>query len=214
MNGRAMNGRQIGNRTNRRALVLGVALSAGLHAWVLAGLTLDPVDTSRPAGEPEIAPPQEPFEVPELVLLSVVEEEEADPLPLPAESHPIVAEAAPAPNPEPAAQNAEPGSQASAAAVATFASATIESAPQPTLTEILEAGLQVRAEIAVTPHLVVQRSIDEWDPVEAIDPHAGHDHDEDELSRGSSIWRRIGRTFGIGGDLVCRPVPKVVKETG
>lgn len=194
---------------NRRALLLGVAASMGLHVWVVGAVRIDPVDTSRPEGEPERIPPVEVAEVDELELLQIVEvEEEVDPPPLETMVRPIVADAAPAPNPEPDAASQESAGRKSAESAAAFASAEVQGAPAPTLAQILEAELKGRTGIAVSPPLPGQREIDVGSPVEVIDPHAGHDHAEDEGSEGLSFWQRVGRTLGIGGQRICRIIPK------
>lgn len=206
-----MNSRQVRNRTNRRLLLLGGVVSVGLHVWLLSTLTIDPLDLSRAAGEPQEVVEPADAEVTELKLLQVeVVESEVEPPPLPTDERPLLADAAPAPQPEPEAATHVPASPAPApsASAAALASAAAGSAPERTLAEILEAGLKTRTELAVAPRLPGQRAIDGWSPVEAIDPHAGHDHAEDDGSNGNSFWRRLGRTFGIGGDQICRIIPK------
>lgn len=216
-----MKSRDARNRTNRKVLLLGVAVSLGLHTWVLTALTFDPLDMFSRADKPtRKAVPVEELVVPRLELLQVVVvEDEVDPLTLPTDERPLVADAAPAPNPEPAAATQEVASRVSAPdesaePAAAFASAPMESAPAPTLAEIIEVGLSSRAEIAVAPQLPGQRAIDGWSPVEAVAPQTGQDQAEEEGTDGSSFWRRIGRTFGIGGDRICRIIPKDAGKTG
>lgn len=215
-----MNVRDARTRTNRKVLLLGVAVSLGLHTWALTALTFDPADMFGPADRPQAAVPVEEFTVPELELLQVVVvEDEVEPLTMPTAERPLLADAAPAPNPEPDAATQEvasrvPAPSESAEPAAAFASAPMESAPAPTLAEIIEAGLSSRAEIAVAPQLPGQRAIDGWSPVEAVALQTGQDQAEEEGTDGSSFWRRIGRTFGIGGDRICRIIPKDAGKTG
>lgn len=212
-----MDSRQSRARSSRRVLVLGLGISASVHALALGSLSFEPVDTSRSAGEPTQVPVPEVLEVSELELMQVVvTEQEPEQVPLDTETRPVIADAAPVPSPEPEAQNAElasqaAGSRASAGTAAEFAAAAAGSAAAPTLAEILEAGREGRTGIAMAPQSPGQRALGDWAPVEAPeapDPHAGHDHAEDEGSEGMSFWRRVGRTFGIGGDQICRIDPK------
>lgn len=212
-----MDSRQSRVRTNRRVLVLGLGISASVHALALGSFSFDPVDTSRPAGEPTQTPVPEVLEVSELELMQVVvTEQEPEPVPIDTETRPVIADAAPVPSPEPESQDADlasqaAGSRASAGTAAQFASAAAGSAATPTLSDILAAGREGRTGLAAAPLSPGQRALGDWAPVEAPeapDPHAGHDHAEDEGSEGMSFWRRVGRTFGIGGDQICRIDPK------
>ena len=209
---------------NRRILLAGLVISVGLHVWAFTAITLTPADLSRTAGEPERLTMQSPFERSAIEVVQVVEErEEVEPLPLPSEEHPVVAAAAPERTSESAAEDAELGSQVAAAdgeSPGAPGSATVqspedaavaeESAPAPTFAELLESAMGNRPAVAMRPQFAAQRPLEGEAPVEAVvvDPHAGHDHaEEDEGSIWGTVWRRMGKTFGFGGDKLCIPIP-------
>ena len=211
-------------RANRRMLLVGLAISVGLHGWVFAALTLAPADLSRTAGAPERVTMQSPFELSAIEVVQVApEREEAELVPLPTDERPVVAAAAPERNQESTAEDAEAGSQVAvadggspgvpgAASVQSPNDAAVaeESAPALTFTELLESGVGNRPAVAVKPQFAAQFPLDGWAPVEAlvVDPHAGHDHaEEDEGSIWGTVWRRMGKTFGFGGDKLCIPIP-------
>lgn len=212
-------------QANRRKLLAGLVISVGLHGWAFAAITLTPADLSRTAGEPERVTMQSPFERSAIEVVQMVEErEEVELLPLPSEEHPVVAAAATERTSESAAQDAELGLQVAAAeggSPGVPGSATVQSpdnglvaeqsAPAPTFDELLESAMGNRP-VAVQPMFAAQRPFDGQAPVEAVvvDPHAGHDHAEveEEGSIWGTVWRRMGKTFGFGGDKLCIPIPK------
>ena len=226
-----MNSRQdvVSSRTariqaNRRKLLAGLVISVGLHVWAFTAISLTPADLSRTAGEPERVTMQSPFERSAIEVVQVVEErEEVELLPLPSEEHPVVAAAATETTSESAAQDAELGLEVAAADAGSPGapgSETIQSpdngvvaeqsAPAPTFDEILESAMGSRP-VAVQPMFAAQRPLEGQAPVEAVvvDPHAGHDHVEvEEGSMWGTVWRRMGKTFGFGGDKLCIPIPK------
>ena len=205
-----MNSRRARMRTNRRVLLVSLAVSLALHGWVLAALTLDPVDMSRSVGQPYRTTAPAAIEEPYIEVVRVVEpEEEVTPLPPPTEMLSIVADPSPERSTEPTAQNAEPAS----AEPVVDATASAEGDPAMTVADLMANGLRTPAGIAMPSQFVEQRSIEGWSPVTALDPHAGHDHEEEQVTNGSSWWRRVGKTFGFGGDRVCRvgtPLPRRV----
>jgi len=55
------------------------------------------------------------------------------------------------------------------------------------------------------------RSLLALDAVDAIDPHADHDHEEEEGDNQESWLRRLGVPLGSGGTKICKPArPPVV----
>ena len=106
-------------RANRRILLVGLAISVGLHGWVFAVLTLAPADLSRTAGAPERVTMQSPFELSSIEVVQVApEREEVELVPLPTDERPVVAAAAPERNQESTestAEDAEAGSQVAVA---------------------------------------------------------------------------------------------------
>lgn len=203
-----MDSRTARMQANRRVLLAGLAVSVGLHGWAFAALTLTPADLSRTTGEPERVTVQSPFEQSAIEVVRTL---------------PVLAVAAPERNPETAAQAAEPGLQAAAADGASrgaSASTAVrspddgavgeESAPAPTFDELLQTAMGSRP-VAVQAQFAAQRPLEGEAPVAAVavDPHAGHDHVEvEEGSRWGSVWRRMGKTFGFGGDKLCIPIPR------
>lgn len=211
-------------QANRRRLLAGLVISVGLHGWAFAALTLTPVDLSRTTGEPERVTMQSPFELSAIEVVQVVEvREEVELPPLPSEEHPVVAAAATERTSQSAAQDAELGLQVAAADAGSPGapgSATVQSpdngvvaeqsAPAPTFDELLETAMGNRP-VSVQPMFAAQRPMEGQAPVEAVavDPHAGHDHVEvEEGSMWGTVWRRMGKTFGFGGDKLCIPIPK------
>ncbi len=85
-----------------------------------------------------------------------------------------------------------------------------ETAPAPTFAELLESAMGDRPAVALTSQFAAQRPLEGQAPIEAVvvDPHAGHDHAEvEEGSLWGTVWRRMGKTFGFGGDKLCIPIP-------
>ena len=211
-------------RANRRMLLGGLVISAGLHGWAFAALTLAPVDLSRTTGVPERVTMQPPPDFSAIeVIQAVPVREEFEPPPLPAEELPVIAAAAPERNPEPTARNAELGSLARAAQAGSpgapgsvsvqspdQGALASESAPPLTFAELLESAMGDRPAVALTSQFAAQRPLEGQAPIEAVvvDPHAGHDHVKvEDGSLWGTVWRRMGKTFGFGGDLLCIPKP-------
>ncbi len=224
--GDAVNPRAARARSNRRILLAGIAVSVGLHGWAFAALTVTPADLSRTVGVPQRAPVPSEFEFSAIEVVRVTPEpEEVEPLPIPTDDRPVVAAAAPERNPESAARTAEAGSQVAvadggspgipgSAPAASYGDAGLaaESAPPPTFAELLESAMGSRPAVAMTPRFAAQQPLGGWAPVEAVvvDPNAGQDQaEEDEGSMWGTVWRRMGKTFGFGGDKLCDPIPKV-----
>ena len=114
------------------------------------------------------------------------------------------------------AQAAPEAANAPATEAASEAAAVAESAPALTYAERLEAAAGSRPAVAMQAQLVAERPVETWAPIEAVPvplyPQTGQDRAEAE-EEGSSVWgtvwRRMGRTFGFGGDKLCRPIPPV-----
>lgn len=212
-------------RANRKVLLACLVISVGLHGWAFAGLTFAPADLSRTAGVPERVTMQSEYELSAIEVVQLVpEREEVEPIPLPTQERPVVAAAAPERHAESAAETSEPGSQVAAAdngSQGAPGSTPVESpgeeavadqsAPALTFAELLESANGSRPAVAL-PRFAAQRPLEGQAPIEAVvvDPHAGHDHAEEEEEKGSiwgTVWRRMGKTFGFGGDKLCIPIP-------
>lgn len=209
-------------RANRKVLLACLVISVGLHGWAFAGLTFAPADLSRTAGVPERVTMQSEYDLSAIEVVQLVpEREEVEPIPLPTEERPVVAAAAPEHHAESAAETAEPGSQVAAADDGSQgvpgstpdessgeAAVAEQSAPALTFAELLESA-NGRPAVAL-PRFAAQRPLEGQAPIEAVvvDPHAGHDHAEEEKgSIWGTVWRRMGKTFGFGGDKLCIPIP-------
>lgn len=92
-----------------------------------------------------------------------------------------------------------------------------ESAPAPTFAELLESAIGNRPVVPVQGMLAAQRPLEGEAPIEAVvaDPDAGRDDAEvEEGSIWGTVWRRMGKTFGFGGDKLCIPIPKAGAGSG
>ena len=221
-------------RTNRKVLLAGLAVSIGLHGWALGSLTIAPADLSRTAGAPEREPAQSEFEFAAIEVVRVARQpDDAEPPPIPADDRPVIAAAAPETNPEPTAASSEAGSRIAAAdpgpagtaagapaAARAEAGGAAESAPAPTLAERFASAMGSRPAVAMEARFAAQQPLGGWAPVEAVafDPDAGSDRaeaDEGDGSMWGTVWRRVGKTFGFGGDKLCNPIPPAkVKAVG
>ena len=185
-----MNSRRARMRTNRRVLLVSLAVSLALHGWVLAALTLDPVDMSRSVGQPYRTTAPAAIEEPYIEVVRVVEpEEEVTPLPPPTEMLSIVADPSPERSTEPTAQNAEPAS----AEPVVDATASAEGEPAMTLAELMANGLGPRP--GSRPSQFVEPQPSEEVTGDGPRPHAGHDHAGHQRqqsparpSTGSAAW--------------------------
>ena len=203
------------DRQHRQIVGVGLAVSLAVHAVVLGAITFHAPDTSGEVGkfgQPEV---EAPFETAFLELIDIEE------VPEPVEVEPIidnaravVATPTPEQQPTPAAGEL---SQAAPAATAEAASGAGAPAASSVATELVKLGREARIALSMKPQFVTQRSVAGADqPIEALDPHAGHDHAEDDGDEEDSWWRRLGITMGSGGGRICRPPrpPVVIHKLG
>ena len=95
--------------------------------------------------------------------------------------------------------------------------AAAENAPAPTFAELLESAMGNRPVVPVQGMLAAQRPLEGEAPIEAVvaDPDVGRDDaGVEEGSMWGTVWRRMGKTFGFGGDKLCIPIPKAGAGSG
>jgi len=203
------------DRQHRQLVGIGLVVSLAIHAVVLGGMTFHVPDQSGEVGkfgQPEV---EAPFETAFLELIEIEE------IPEPVEVEPIidnaravVATPTPEPQPTPAAGELSQAAPASAAEAASGAGAPSASS---VATELVKLGREARIALSMKPQFVAQRSVAGANqPIEAVDPHAGHDHAEDDGDEEDSWWRRLGVPLGSGGGKICRPPrpPVVIHKLG
>ncbi len=192
------------DRQHRQIVGVGLVVSLAIHAVVFGAMKFHVPDQSGEVGkfgQPDV---EAPFETAFLELIKIEE------VPEPVEVDPIidnaravVATPTPEQQPTPAAGEL---SQAAPAAVAEAASGAGTPVASSVATEFVRLGREARIALSMKPQFVAQRSVAGADqPIEALDPHAGHDHAEDDGDEEDSWWRRLGITVGTGGGKVCRP---------
>ena len=225
--------RRTRTKADRRVFAVGLAVSVALHGWAFASLTIDPPDLTRAVGVPERAPAPSPAMLSAIEVVRMVEvEEEVVPLPLPQDTRPVLAAASSERSSDPNAHTAEVGSRSAATGgesggtpggapadaapeAASEAAVVVDDSPAVSYAERMEAAMGNRPAVTMQAQFVAQHPMEPWQPIEAVptvvDTHAGHDHAEVEenSSMWGTVWRRVGRTFGFGGNRLCRPIPPV-----
>ena len=203
------------DRQHRQIVVVGLVVSLAIHAVVLGAMTFHGADPSGEVGkfgQPDV---EAPFETAFLELIEIEE------VPEPVEVEPIIENAravvatpTPEQQPTPAAGELSQAAPASATEAASGAGAPAASS---VATELVRLGRDARIALSMKPQFVAQRSVAGANqPIEAVDPHAGHDHAEDDGDEEESWWRRLGITVGTGGGKICRPPrpPVVIHKLG
>lgn len=193
-----MNSRRIRERGQRRVLIAGVGVSIALHGVVFAALSFQ---TSDSPGSAESEPGRQPAPF-EVVALKVVEVREVPEVATPdvaATDLPVLASPASEDLPDPAASSM---AAAAAAGVATL-----------TVADLMGSTLS-SSSLAMRPRAPTQRDIPgAFTGIALADPHAGHDHgDEEEEGFWSALGNAWGKVpMGSGGGKVCRP-PVVIRK--
>ncbi len=187
---------------HRRMALVGLGVSVALHAAIFATLSFEvPEQTDTPAGtvaERAVAAP-----VPAMEVVRIVEVPQVDPEVVTSD-RPVVTAPSPIDRPQPPSSSLR--------TPATAPSATVSAAAAPALSTIeliaassLNGSLTTRVSFG-SPGQVPGA----LDAIAAADPHAGHDHGEEDEEEGRGFWQRLGDAWGkvamgSGGGKVCRP---------
>ena len=194
-----MDPRKARDKGQRRVLLGGVGASIVLHGVVFGALSFQTADSAGSTAA-EAGRQAAPFEVVALEIVDVREVPEVDPPDVAATDRPVVVSPAPEDLPEPTSSSMAAAS-ASAAEVATL-----------TVADLMGSTVS-SASLAMRP--AAQRNISGgFTGVAMVDPHAGHDH-SDEEEEGEGFWSALGNAWGkvgmgTGGGKVCRP-PVVIR---
>ena len=186
------------NIRHRKTVLLGVGASVLLHAALFGALTFRTDDLAEKASLQGDDPGAPSFEA--IRIVQIEEAPEVDPE-VAVTDRPVVNTPAPVEAPEPAASSR---GAASAAAAEVAAAMTLE--------EILGARSVASAELSMRPQFAASRDVGgAFEVVAFADPHAGHDHGEDE-EEGEGFWQKLGDAWGkvalgSGGGKVCKPPP-------
>lgn len=196
-----MTSRRARNHRHRRGVAIGIGVSVALHAVVFGALSFETAET--PAGADVASPGQTPalFDV-AMEIVEIREVPDVNPEVV-ASDRPVVNSPAPVDLPE-----ATSASMAAASASATEI-ASITPADLLAATALTSPNLSMRPRFAAAREIGGARH-----EVGALDPHAGHDHgDEEEEEEG--FWQKLGNAWGkvpmgSGGGKVCKPPKPVV----
>lgn len=194
-----MDPRKARDKGQRRVLLGGVGASIVLHGVVFGALSFQTADSAGSTAA-EAGRQAAPFEVVALEIVDVREVPEVDPPDVAATDRPVVVSPAPEDLPEPTSSSMAAAS-ASAAEVATL-----------TVADLMGSTVS-SASLAMRP--AAQRNIPGgFTGVAMVDPHAGHDHGDEE-EEGEGFWSALGNAWGkvgmgTGGGKVCRP-PVVIR---
>ncbi len=204
-----MTTRRIRNRQHTRNVGLGLVVSLALHAVLLAGLSFEVPDDDATVGSRANAQADAPADFTSMEIVRIEEVEPVPEEPVVTDTRPVVATPSqeqvaqtPAGDPTPAGPSS--GSPAAASGAA---------APGPPSPANLLASLELESNVslAMRPQFAGQRGVPGADQaIDEIDPHAGHDHEDDEGDNEDSWWRRLGVPFGSGGSQICKPRPPTV----
>lgn len=205
-----MTTRRTRNRQHTRNVGLGLLVSLALHAVVLAGLSFEVPADDGTVGARANVQPEAPLDFTSMELVRI---EEIEPVPeelVVTDMRPVLASPdqeqvaeTPAGDPTPA------GPASGSVAAASGAAAPGPQSPTPNLLASLK--LESKVSLAMRPQFAGQRGVPgASQAIDAIDPHAGHDHEEEEGDHQDSWWRRLGVPFGSGGSRICKPRPPTV----
>ena len=199
--------RRVRDHQHRRGLLVGIGVSVALHAVVFGALNFQTADGGADA--PGMSEEQVLLDVAmEIVEIREVTEITVE---MPTSTRPIVASPAPVDRPEPA----------SASMGAASASAVVIASITPA--DLLAATALTSPNLTMRPRFAAQREIaGAMQQIGAPDPHAGHDHGEEE-DEGDGFWQKLGNAWGkvpmgSGGGKVCKPPtvtrpPAVIRES-
>ena len=191
-----MTSRRARNHQHRRGVTIGIGVSAALHAVVFGALTFQTTDA--PAGADLVGPDEAPalFNV-AMEIVQIREVPEIDPEVV-ASDRPVVNSPAPVDLPE-ATSASRGAASASAAEIASLTPA-----------DLLAATALTSPNLSLRPRFAAAREIGgTLQQVGALDPHAGHDHGDEE-DEGEGFWQKLGNAWGkvplgSGGGKVCKP---------
>lgn len=195
-----MKTRRARDHQHRREVVVGIGVSVALHGVVFGALSFQ--TAGSPSGADAMVPGEEPalFDV-AMEIVEIREVTKSSPE-VAASTRPVVTSPAPADRPEPTSASMGMAS-ASAAEIASLTPA-----------DLLGATALTSLNLSMRPHFASQREIaGAMQQVGALDPHAGHDHGDEE-EEGEGFWQKLGNAWGkapLGsGGKVCKP-PVVIR---
>lgn len=193
--------RRARNLQHRRGVIVGIGVSAALHGVVFGALRFQTADTA--AGADAAGPGEEPAIVDvAMEIVEIREVPEIDPEVV-ATDRPVVNSPAPVDLPEP--------TSASMGASSSLASEIASRTPA----DLLAATVLTSPTRSMRPRFASAREIGgALQKVGALDPHAGHDHGDEE-DEGEGFWQKLGNAWGkvplgSGGGRVCKP-PVVIR---
>ena len=171
---------------------MSLVVSLALHGVVLGALSFKTPDSTDSTADDRAN--KSAFDLPAIEIVQIHETVEPLREVEVVSLRPVVTTPAPEPRPEPALGMPR-------------AAAGGESAAPAAATEVAEVGIEARIALSMRPQFATQRSLSgSLHPLEAINSHAGHDHEEDDGDdEGDSFWRRLGVPLGSGGGKVCKP---------
>lgn len=207
----AVTTRRARDRQHKRIVGVGLVVSLALHAVLLAGLDFVVPETEATVGAAE-ANADAPLEFVSMELVNIEEVEPVPEEPMIADERPVMADPAPDQVADAPAGDPTPAGPAQGAP-ASLATGAPPPAAAPSAADLIATlDRQSSVALAMRPQFVAQRGVPgALDAIDAIDPHAGHDHEEEEGDNQESWWRRLGVPLGSGGTRICKPArPPVV----
>ena len=206
-----MTTRRARDRQHKRIVGVGLVVSLALHAVVLAGLDFAVPETAATVGAAESPNADTPLEFVSMELVIIEEIEPVPEEPTIADTRPVLADPTNQLDAADAAGDPTPAGPAQGAP-ARMATGAPPPAAAPSAADLVASlELQSNVALAMRPQFVAQRGVPgALQPIDAIDAHAGHDHEEEEGDNGESWWRRLGVPLGSGGTRICKPRPPVV----
>ena len=204
----AVTTRRARDRQHKRIVGVGLVVSLALHAVLLAGLDFVVPETEATVGAAE-ANADAPLEFVSMELVNIEEVEPVPEEPMIADERPVMADPAPDQVADAPAGDPTPAGPAQGAP-ASLATGAPPPAAAPSAADLIATlDRQSSVALAMRPQFVAQRGVP--GALDAIDPHAGHDHEEEEGDNQESWWRRLGVPLGSGGTRICKPArPPVV----
>ena len=196
-----MTSRRVRNHQHRRGVIIGIGVSAALHAVVFGALRFQ---TAEMTADADLVGPGDEhtlFDV-AMEIVEIREVPDVDPEVV-ASDRPVVNSPAPVDLPEPTSASMGAAS-ASAAEIASITPA-----------DLLAATALTSPNLSIQPRFAAAREIGgALQEVGALDPHAGHDHGDEE-EEGEGFWQKLGNAWGkvpmgSGGGKVCKPPKPIV----
>ncbi len=197
-----MTSRRARNHQHRRGVIIGIGVSAALHGVVFGALRFQTSEV--PAGADPLGAAEESalFDVAmEIVEIREIPEVELE---VAATDRPVVSSPAPVDRSEPTS----PSMAAASAAAAEIAATTPA--------DLLAATALASPNRSMQPRFASAREIGgARQQIGALDPHAGHDHGDEEEEGEEGFWQKLGLAWGKvplggGGAMVCKPPKPIV----